>query len=93
MAKKSIPFEEMDSTGMFSYLMDDSADKMAWNKRVALELLQQATSYEDRAERLRHLAATMILEAQEFAAEAADLLAMEFPMSGGDEEPEIDPDE
>ena len=87
MAKREIPFEEMDSTSMYSHLMDDSADKMAWNKAQALELLAMADAYEERAEKLRHLAATLILDAQDFANEVGNLLAMEFPMSNGDEEP------
>lgn len=86
MAKREIPFEEMNSTSMYSHLMDDSAQKMAWNKNSALELLAMADAWEERAEKLRHLAATLILDAQDFASEVGDLLAMEFPMTGGDEE-------
>jgi predicted metal-binding transcription factor (methanogenesis marker protein 9) len=74
-------FEEMDSTGMFGELMDDAAEKSKWNRDVALQLLEIAQSHDDYAEKLRHLAATLILEAQDFASETADLLAMEFPMS------------
>lgn len=93
MAKKEIPFEEMDSTSMYSHLMDDSAEKMAWNKATALNLLDMASAWEERAEKLRHLAATLILDAQDFASEVGDLLAMEFPMSGGEDETgEEDPD-
>lgn len=93
MAKREIPFEEMDSTSMYSHLMDDSADKMAWNKKQALELLAMADAWEERAEKMRHLAATLILDAQDFASEVGDLLAMEFPMSGDEEEELEDPDE
>lgn len=88
MAKREIPFEEMDSTSMYSHLMDDSADKMAWNKRSALELLGMADAWEERAEKLRHLAATLILDAQDFASEVGDLLAMEFPMTDPDDQEE-----
>lgn len=93
MGKREIPFEEMDSTSMYSHLMDDSADKMAWNKKQALELLAMADAWEERAEKMRHLAATLILDAQDFASEVGDLLAMEFPMSGDEEEELEDPDE
>lgn len=80
MAKREIPFEEMDSTSMYSHLMDDSAEKMAWNKSSAVELLAMADAWEERAEKLRHLAATLILDAQDFATEVGNLLALEFPM-------------
>lgn len=88
MAKREIPFEDMDSTSMYSHLMDDSADKMAWNKMQAIELLAMADAYEDRAEKLRHLAATLILDAQDFATEVGNLLAMEFPMGTTSDGPE-----
>lgn len=83
-----LSFEEMDSNQMFAHLMDDSAEKMAWNRAAALELLEMASAYEERAEKLRHLAATMILEAQAFAEETGNLLAMEFPMSDVEESDE-----
>lgn len=73
-------FEEMDSSGMFSHLMDESADRMKHARSAAMELLEMAREHEDTAEKLRHLAATLILEAQEYAGEIGDLLAMEFPM-------------
>ena len=84
---KSIPFEEMDSNGQFGNLMDDSAEKTQWNRKVAMELLEMATAHEDYAEKLRHTAATLILEAMDFANETATFLSMEFPMSSDDEEP------
>jgi hypothetical protein len=77
---------EMTSNDMFAILMDNSAAKMDHSRTVALELLELATDHENRAENLRHLAALMILEAQAYAAESADLLAMEFPMGSVDEE-------
>jgi hypothetical protein len=73
-------FEEMDSTGMFGHLMDQSSEKMKWNRSVAVQLLEEADWLEDLAEKYRHLAATMILEAQDFGKNTADLLAKEFPM-------------
>ncbi len=82
---KRVEFEDMDSNGMFGHLMDDAAEKMAWNRDTALKLLDMAANYEDRAEKLRHLAATLILEAQDLATETADFLSLEFPM--GDYKP------
>jgi hypothetical protein len=76
----SLEFEEMDSSGQFAHLMDDSAEKMAWTR--------SADAYEERAEKLRHLAATLILDAQAFAEDIGTFLAMEFPMTGGEEEEE-----
>lgn len=88
MGKREVPFEDMNSTSMYSHLMDDSAEKMAWNKASALNLLEMANAWEERAEKLRHLAATLILDAQDFATEVGDLLAMEFPMSSIENEEE-----
>lgn len=73
-------FEEMDSTGMFGHLIDQSTDKMKWNRDVALRLLEEANWLEDLAEKYRHLAGTLILEAQDFSNHTADLLIKEFPM-------------
>lgn len=73
-------FEEMDSTGMFGHLMDQSSEKMKWNRDVALKLLEEASWLEDLAEKYRHLAGTLILEAQDFGNHTAELLAAEFPM-------------
>lgn len=81
-------FEDMGSNDQFSHLMDDSAEKIAHARDSAMSLLEMASEWEDRATKLRHLAAVLILEAQEFAGEVGDLLAMEFPMSGDDSEPE-----
>lgn len=89
MARK-IEFEEMDSNGMFGHLMDDSAEKSKHARDSALRLLEMADAWEERASKLRHLAAVMILEAQVFAGEVGDILAMEFPM--GDVEGETEDD-
>lgn len=83
---KRVEFEDMDSTGMFGHLMDDSSEKMAWNRNAANELLEMANALEERAEKYRHLAAVLVLDAQAFAEETANLLAMEYPM--GSTEPE-----
>jgi hypothetical protein len=89
---KRVEFEDMDSTGMFGHLMDDSAEKSKHARDSALRLLEMAGELEERASKLRHLAAVLILDAQEFAAQTGDLLAIEFPM--GDVEPESeDPEE
>lgn len=76
------------SSEMFAELMDDSAEKMQHSRMVAMELLEIANSLEQRAEKMRHLAALMILEAQDFAEETGKLLTMEFPMAPIDEEEE-----
>lgn len=86
---KAVEFEDMDSSGMFGHLMDDSAAKSKHARDSALRLLEMAQEWEDRATKLRHLAAVLILEAQEFAGEVGDILAMEFPM--GDVETDEDP--
>lgn len=90
---KQVPFEDMNSNGQFGNLMDDAAEKTQWNRKVAMELLEMATAHEDYAEKLRHTAATLILEAMDFANETASFLTMEFPMSGDDEQPEEEVDE
>jgi len=82
---KEIPFEEQDSTGMYGHFMDMSSEKTMWNRDVALKFLAEASWLEDLAEKYRHAAATLILEAQEFSAHTADLLAMEFPMTDPEE--------
>lgn len=81
MANKEIPFEEMDSTGMYGHLIDQSVEKTKWNRDVALKLLEEADWLEDLAEKYRHLAGTLVIEAQEFGAHTADLLTYEFPMT------------
>lgn len=83
---KHVEFEDMDSSGMFGHLMDDSAEKSKHARDSALRLLEMAQAWEDRASKLRHLAAVIILEAQEFAGEVGDILAMEFPMGDVEEE-------
>ncbi len=83
---KAVEFEDMDSNGMFGHLMDDSAEKSKHARDSALKLLEMADAWEERASKLRHLAAVIILEAQEFAGEVGDILAMEFPMGDVEEE-------
>lgn len=91
MAKRiEVEFEDMDSSGMFGHLMDDSAEKSKHARDSALKLLEMANEWEDRASKLRHLAAVLILEAQEFAGEVGDILAMEFPMGPDESESEVD---
>jgi hypothetical protein len=91
---KEIPFEEQDSTGMYGHFMDMSSEKTMWNRDVALKFLAEADWLEELAEKYRHAAATLILEAQEFSSHTADLLAMEFPMKDSQESNEYEnPDE
>lgn len=80
----------MDETSndVFAELMDNAADKSRHARDVALQLLEMANDHEERAEKLRHLAALMILEAQDYASETADLLSMEFPMKKDGEDDE-----
>jgi hypothetical protein len=94
---KNIPFDDMTTSNeMFGHLMDQSAEKTKWNRDTALTLLNEADWLEDLATKYRHLAAVLVLEGQEFSKHTADLLAMEFPMTDGDEpseEEEEEPDE
>lgn len=87
---KHVEFEDMDSSGMFGHLMDDSAEKSKHARDSALRLLEMAQEWEDRASKLRHLAAVLILDAQEFAAQTGDLLSIEFPMGDVEEDAEDD---
>jgi hypothetical protein len=89
---KAVEFEDMDSSGMFGHLMDDSAEKSKHARDSALQLLEMAQAWEDRASKLRHLAAVLILEAQEFAGEVGDILSMEFPVGDVESESETDED-
>lgn len=82
---KETPYEDMDSTGMFGHLMDQASEKTKWNRDVALKLLDEANWLEDLAEKYRHLAGILVLEGQEFSRHTADLLAMEFPMTGNED--------
>ena len=70
----------------FSQLIDGAADKVQWAREQALRFLEHADSLEERANEYRHLAALMILEAQGYAGEVSDLLASEFPTTGGEED-------
>lgn len=71
-------FETMDSDGQFDELMDDAAAISRHARDVAKNLLELAHVYRDRAEKITHLAATLLIEAQEAASETADLIAMQF---------------
>lgn len=85
---------EETSNDVYAELMDDAADKSRHARDVALQLLEIASGLDQRAEKMRHLAALMILEAQAFATETSDLLIMEFPMGPmGSESDEEEPDE
>lgn len=73
-------FEDMDSTGMFGHLIDQSSEKIKWNRETALQLLKEADWLEDLASKYRHLAGTLVMEAQDFSNHTADLITSEFPM-------------
>lgn len=83
---KEIPFEDLNSTGMFGHFMDMSSEKTKWNRDVAIKFLAEADWLEDMAEKYRHAAATLILEAQAFSNHTADMLAAEFPMDDVEED-------
>lgn len=73
-------FEELDSNGQFGVLLDENMDMIQHSRDSAMQLLELANRHQEVAEKYRHLAAVLILEAQAQAEENADLLAMEFPM-------------
>lgn len=83
---KKIPFEEMGSNDAIGHLMDENADMIKHARDSAMKLLQMASEHDERATKLRHLAAVLILEAQEYAGEVSELLEIEYPM--GDYKPE-----
>lgn len=64
---------------MNGHLIDGAAEKVQWGRAMATEFLEYADQLEDRAEKFRHLAALMILEAQNYASEVSTLLSAEFP--------------
>lgn len=86
----------MDDPGeaeeIFGELMTKSAEIMKWNRKHALDLLEKANEIEARAavvaNSYRGLAASLILEAQAYADDQADLLMAEFPLEGRDKENE-----
>lgn len=77
MAKQKA-FEEMESGEMYGHMMDNSADMVKNSKDLAIRLLESAQEDEDRAEKKRHMAAVLILEAQNYAAEIGEYISMEF---------------
>lgn len=80
----------MNSTDMFGVLLDENADMIQHSRDAAMRLLEMARAHEQTAEKLRHLAAVLILEAQAQAEENADLLQLEFPMKDIEEKEEDD---
>lgn len=74
-----------DSSEFFSELMDDASDKMKWARTCANQLMEFAQGLENRANLMRGLASSMVLEAQALADETMDLLTMEFPTGEEDE--------
>jgi hypothetical protein len=79
---------------IFSDLMTRSTIITKGNRRSALKLLDKANDIEERAaivaNKYRELAAALILEAQSYASDVADMLVEEFPLEfpGGSEEEE-----
>lgn len=79
--------DEETASEQFKSLMEDANQALLWAKEKAEEFLAYANELEERASRYRQLAATMIIEAREYADEMATLLLAEFPMaSTGDDD-------
>jgi hypothetical protein len=86
-------FEDLNSNDQFGVLLDENADMIQHSRDAALQLLEMANRHQETADKYRHLAAVLILEAQEQAAENATLLALEFPMKDLTVEEEEEDDE
>jgi hypothetical protein len=78
------PFETAESTT--DVLIDGAAEKVQWARKMATEFLEHAAYLRDRADAFTHLAGTMIVEANNNAAEIADLVNAEFPTVSAVEE-------
>jgi len=69
---------------IFSDLMTKSVAVTKGNRKSALRLLDKANDIEERAaivaNKYRELAAALILEAQSYANDVADMLVEEFPL-------------
>lgn len=72
---------EIDETKdeQFKELMESANEALKWAREKAEEFLLYANELEERANRYRKLAATMVIEARSYADETADLLMAEFP--------------
>jgi hypothetical protein len=75
-----IPPTHQDISEEIGDLMEQGNEKMQWARRQANILLEHANFLEQRANSFRRLAAEMVLEAQNFIDELADLITAEFPM-------------
>lgn len=81
---------------IFGDLMTKSAVVTKGNRKSALKLLDKANDVEERAaivaNKYRELAAALILEAQSYANDVADMLVEEFPLEvpGDSEEKEAE---
>lgn len=82
---ESIPPTHEDISAEIGDLMEQGNEKLMWAREMANNLLEHANVLEERAARFRELAANMVLEAQAFNDEIADLLVAEFPMGDVDE--------
>lgn len=74
------PFDEVATD-----LIDDTADKVKWNRKQADKFLAKANEIEEMAaitaDKYREAAAALIIEAQAHADNISDILAAEYPMS------------
>lgn len=82
---------------IFSDLMTRSTIITKGNRKSALKLLDKANDIEERAaivaNKYRELAAALILEAQSYANDVADMLVEEFPLEDRSESTEMHEDE
>ncbi|MET0466977.1 MAG: hypothetical protein ABW007_27715 [Chitinophagaceae bacterium] len=69
----------MDAESTTDFLIDGAAEKVQWARKMANEFLEHAAYLRDRADAYTHLAGTMIVEANNHAAEIANLVNAEFP--------------
>jgi hypothetical protein len=74
----------------FAELMTDAANGVKWAKKIATEMLEYADYLEEKAAKMRHVAALMIIEARDNADEIGELLIAEFPL---DDDPTYAEDE
>ena len=81
-----------DISEQIEYIMIQGNEKLFWARKKANEFLEHANFLEERANQFRQLAGTMVMEAECFNDEIAELLIAEFPMEPDTSE-ESDADE
>lgn len=69
-----------DVSDQIEYIMVQGNEKLFWARKKANEFLEHANFLEERATQFRQLAGTMVIEAECFNDEIAELLLAEFPM-------------